>query len=91
MKLSKLPRAFVYQTLLFLLISSSAFGDVGGQITGVVRDPTGDGVAGATVTITNLGTGQKQATTADEHGLYSFPVLAVGQYEIEINPIAKRD
>src|SRR5208337_2786596 len=50
-----------------------------------VTDQSGGGIPGATVVVVNTATGQKQTATTDEHGLYSFPVLAVGQYDIEIS------
>ena len=40
---------------------------------------------GATVVVRNTATRQKQMATTDEHGLYSFPVVSVGQYDLEIS------
>jgi len=41
-------------------------------------------VEGATVTTLNTATGAKQTTKTDARGAYSFPVLAVGQYELAL-------
>jgi len=69
-------------SVLFPLIASRA--DVGGKITGVVKDQTDAVIAGAKVVAINTATGIKQTTKTDELGSYTLPVLAVGQYEIEV-------
>jgi hypothetical protein len=58
--------------------------DVGGKITGTVKDQTNAVVPGATVEAVNTATGAKQKTTTDGQGDYSFPNLPVGQYEINV-------
>jgi iron complex outermembrane recepter protein len=50
-------------------------------ISGVVRDRTGTGVPGATVTATNQGTRVSQSTTTASDGRYSFS-LAAGVYSV---------
>lgn len=85
MELLRETRRTLCLVVVLLLIPPSGFADVGGKITGTVTDQSGGGVPGATVVVTNTATGQKQTATSDEHGLYSFPVLAVGQYDIEIS------
>lgn len=70
-------------TLLFL--NCCLWADVGGRITGVVKDPTQAAIPGATVVVTNSATGTKQTTRTDQQGAYSFPALAAGQYEIEVS------
>jgi hypothetical protein len=69
-------------SLLFLLEPTRA--DVGGRIRGAVKDPTGSVIPGATVVAVKTVTGVKQTMTTDEQGNYEFPVLPVGQYEIDI-------
>lgn len=61
-----------------------AWADVGGKITGVVKDRTEAVIAGATVIAVNAATGVKQTTKTDAQGSYTFPVLPVGQYEIDV-------
>jgi hypothetical protein len=41
-------------------------------------------VAGATVTLNNVGNRTKQTTTTNDEGRYSFPVVAIGRYELDI-------
>jgi hypothetical protein len=49
-----------------------------GGISGTVVDANGAAVPGATVTITNLGTGQKITVTTSETGSYTVPVIGSG-------------
>ena len=77
-------RLTVLAMLLFLFLLNAAWADVGGKITGLVKDQTDAVIAGATVVATNTATGVKQTTKTDEQGTYSFPVLPVGQYQIEV-------
>src|ERR1700694_1287097 len=75
--------SWVIVALCFLLNTARA--DVAGRISGMGRDPSGAVVAGATVNLNNLGTGTKQTTTTNDQGQYSFPVVPIGQYELEVN------
>ena len=75
--------SWVVVVLCFLL--NIAWADVAGRISGMVSDPSGAFVAGATVTLTNVGNGTKQTTTTNDQGQYSFPVVSVGGYELEVN------
>jgi Carboxypeptidase regulatory-like domain len=54
-----------------------------GTITGTVTDSTGAVLVGATVTITNEGTGAAQTTTTDAQGRYLVPLLPVGSYDVQ--------
>lgn len=67
-----------------LMLTNAAWTDVGGRITGTVKDQTNGVIPGATVTAINTATGVKQTTTSDAQGSYTFPVLPVGQYEIDV-------
>ncbi len=79
-----LKAKFLQVSLVILLAASAARADVGGKITGIVKDQTDSVIAGATVVVLNTGTGVKQTTKTNDQGTYSFPVLPVGQYEIEV-------
>src|SRR5580704_13758365 len=75
--------------ILFLLIAGLMSGfvaraEVGGKITGVVKDQTGAVIPGAAVDVTNTQTGAKLSATTDEEGSFTFPVLAVGQYQLDV-------
>jgi hypothetical protein len=51
-----------------------------GTIAGTVRDQTGAVVPGASVTITNQGTGVERHITSSADGSYTAPALAAGSY-----------
>jgi hypothetical protein len=53
-----------------------------GSISGTVTDATGAIVAGAGVTITDVGTNLSRAVKTNAVGLYLVPDLPVGQYEV---------
>src|ERR1700678_2275665 len=57
---------------------------VTGGISGVVTDPTGAVIGGATVTATNAAQGLQIKSTTDAQGFYNFPRLAVGSYDIQV-------
>jgi high affinity Mn2+ porin len=56
-----------------------------GRISGVVSDPSGAFIAGAMVTLNNVGNTTKHTTITNGQGQYSFPVVEVGRYELEID------
>jgi hypothetical protein len=45
------------------------------SIQGVVSDPTGAVIPGATLTLTNNGTNEKQVRNSDANGIYNFNAL----------------
>src|SRR6202035_2374872 len=67
------------------LLLNTAWSDVAGRVSGMVSDPSGASVAGATVTLNNVGNGTHQTATTNDQGQYSFPVVPVGKYELEVS------
>lgn len=55
-----------------------------GGIAGTVTDRSGGVLPGATVTVTNLGTGERFATTTSRGGSYSVPQLDPVTYRVEV-------
>ncbi len=55
-----------------------------GSILGVVTDATGGAVPQASVTLTNLGTGERRNLATDGAGNYQFVNLVPGQYRVEV-------
>ncbi len=55
---------------------------INGTIRGLVSDPTGAAIAGATVTVKNLDTGYTRLVNADANGLYIAPDLPIGSYSV---------
>jgi hypothetical protein len=68
--------------LVTLAIASQA--QTSAEITGLVKDPAGAAVAGANVTVTNKATGGTRKLTSNSEGLYSFPSLPPGVYELKV-------
>jgi Carboxypeptidase regulatory-like domain len=75
---------FLFLLVLVFAFVSAARAEVGGKITGVVKDQTGSVIAGAAVVVTNTQTGVKLSAATDQDGVFTFPVLSVGQYQIDV-------
>jgi len=72
-------------TAIVLLSVVSLFGQTNkGGIGGTVSDVNGAPIAGATVTITNLGTGQKVTVTTGESGTFSVQSLDPVAYSVTV-------
>src|ERR1700683_3251466 len=54
------------------------------SIQGVVTDPTGAVVSGATVTLTDTGTNQKLTTVTSSSGVYSFNALPPNVFALSV-------
>jgi hypothetical protein len=57
---------------------------ISGRMTGIVTDPAGAVISGATVTATNEGTGAARRATTDENGIYVMAELPVGFYSLKV-------
>jgi len=55
------------------------------RLSGIVSDPSGAVVAGATITVQEVGTGYTQSTNSTSAGQYLFPSLPVGTYQITVS------
>ena len=80
----KLQRNCLLLSLLSIFAAVTWAG-TGGAISGTVKDSSGAVVAKVTVTAIHIGTGVRQEVTTDDRGVYSFPVLSVGHYDLEFN------
>ena len=54
------------------------------RITGVVQDPQGAAVSGATVMLTNEGTGIALTAETSDSGTYTFDLIQAGSYTISV-------
>jgi len=54
------------------------------SVSGTVHDANGAPAAGVEATITNLDRNQAQTAVTDREGRFRFPVLAVGDYQLEV-------
>ena len=76
---------FVRATLLFGGLSATMlWASVGGSISGTVKDPAGSVIANAHVTAQETNTGLSYQTHTNGKGHYTFPVLPVGHYVLDI-------
>ena len=53
-----------------------------GSLSGLITDPSGAVVPGASVTIRSLATGVEQSVKTNRSGLYQFPALMSGSYAV---------
>ena len=73
-------RASVLVLVGLFLALGLAWASITGSISGMVTDPTGAVISGASVVATNTETGVKTAVTTDTKGFYSLPTLAIGAF-----------
>src|SRR5690606_9293520 len=72
---------------LLILLALLSLGPLAAQefratLQGSVADQSGARIPGASVELTNIGTGAVQTSTANEAGLYAFQFLAPGAYRL---------
>ena len=82
----RILRALSFVTLLLAgLLTNLAYGQGGttGAISGIVTDSTGAAIPRAQVQATNITTGVANTTQSNDAGVYTFPYLQVGQYEVK--------
>ena len=86
----KSPRSAWKSSLLIFSIASLLFAVLparaatGGSITGAVTDPNGALISGAILHLTNTAQQTVYRAISDKVGLYSFPNLPVGHYDLVI-------
>jgi len=61
---------------------ASAQSTTSGDISGVIADPSGAAIPGATVTLTNADTGATKTTATSASGSYRFSLLPPGNYVV---------
>ena len=69
---------------LFVAFSTPIFSQTFGEITGEVKDSAGAVIVGAKVTVTNAGTNAVRETVTTGAGIYSFPSLLPGIYNLRV-------
>jgi hypothetical protein len=78
-------RTFFFPFLLLIAFSAAmAWGSVGGSISGTIKDPSGSVIPGADVTVREINTGLSYHVRTDDKGSYTFPVLPVGHYVLDV-------
>jgi Carboxypeptidase regulatory-like domain len=64
---------------------ATAWAGVTGSISGTIKDPSGAAVAEASVSLVNADTSVPRSALTDDRGSYSFPIVPVGNYTLEVN------
>lgn len=82
MNVSKIFLRALLMLACMTVVLCSAHGQYRASIQGVVTDPQGAAVSGATVTLKNLETSQTLTTTTDANGIYNFNALAASKYSL---------
>src|ERR1700751_4805266 len=67
-----------------LLSGLSLMGQTLGEITGQVVDPSGAGVPESVLTLTNTATNAARTANSNEQGLYTFPSVPPGIYNVRV-------
>lgn len=80
---ARLSKVFVRLSLMFML-GPGLLAQTQGEITGIVRDSSGAVVPGATVSVTNPATNFTRTALSNEAGVYNFPLLPPGKYNIKV-------
>src|SRR5438105_1908020 len=75
---------FLYLMCVVLLTVLPALAQTQASISGVVHDSTGAVIPGVTVTVTNPATNFNRSAISNEAGVYNFPSLQPGQYDIKV-------
>jgi outer membrane receptor protein involved in Fe transport len=68
--------------LLAALLPSFALAQATGAISGVVSDPSGAPLPGATVSVVNNATGQTRVASTSADGFFTVPLLQPGSYRV---------
>jgi outer membrane receptor protein involved in Fe transport len=84
MLLKTLRTALGFCLLAALAVSLNAQSIISGDVTGIVTDPTGAVVPGATVTLTNTSTNAAQTATTNGDGSYRFAFVTPGPYKVSV-------
>jgi Carboxypeptidase regulatory-like domain/TonB dependent receptor len=84
MNVSKISLRALGMLVCLAVVLYSAHGQYRASIQGVVTDPQGAAVSGATVTLKNLETNQTLTATTDESGIYNFNALPPSKYSLTV-------
>jgi len=78
-------KSVIVLTLLLLAGFGASSGQTLGEVSGIVTDSSSAVVSGATVTLTNTGTAAVREAKTNESGLFNFPALTPGIYDVKVS------
>lgn len=70
--------------VLLTLVAGIAMAQVSGRITGTVADPSGNVVNNASITLTNVRTGEVLTANTNESGSFVFPTVPPSSYTVQV-------
>lgn len=76
---------------LFAFVSGTALAQESSSLAGVVRDPSGAVIRRAQVTLTSAEQGTAQSIQTNEDGVYTFPFVQPGLFNLEIRAQGFKD
>ena len=79
-----MQRAIAISASIGVLLAVNLFGQATGRIGGTVIDPSGALVPGVTVVCKNADTGLARSADTNQAGIFEFPDLPIGSYQLEI-------
>jgi hypothetical protein len=75
-------KALSWSVLLLILLTPALFGQASSSLNGVVTDPSGGVIPGATITIVNAQTGAQRETVSNDVGAYTFSQIPPGTWQL---------
>ena len=76
---------FVWIAVMFLMVGCvGAFAQANSNMTGIVTDPTGAVVSGATITLIDTATRTEKSTVSSATGLYEIAGLNPSTYDMTV-------
>jgi Carboxypeptidase regulatory-like domain len=82
---SRILRSLLVSLALLVYVSPSLLAQsTYGSVVGSVTDSSGAAIAGATVSLTNIGTQEKRTQSSGADGLFTFVNLFPGQYRVDV-------
>jgi hypothetical protein len=82
---SVLRSALLALSLLAMAGSERVFAQSTASLSGAVTDPTNAAIPAAQIVCTNTGTGVKHTSVSNAEGLFRFPDLPIGTYEVKVS------
>jgi Carboxypeptidase regulatory-like domain len=76
--------AICAMAVIYLCLSSSAFAQYRTSIQGVVTDPDGEVIPGATLTLKNLSTNETVIRTSNDAGVFNFNALPASTFSLVV-------
>ncbi|MCA1593679.1 MAG: TonB-dependent receptor [Acidobacteria bacterium] len=86
MRLKQLAFSILLAASLLIALGATTFAQTSrGTVSGVVNDPNGAVISGATVTLTNTQTSLARSTTTNGEGAYRFDAVELGTYTVGVS------